>query len=127
MGCCRVDYVGITSVELAPGILWHRDELEVLNFPNVEACLVRGEALGLMDMSVCLLAPSLQLLAEEKGLHTAKKIPFMYSFSGLCGLSPHCHIHLSVSNSYIHRIGPHIFLRQNRRSMVGIYKSLTDK
>jgi hypothetical protein len=87
MGCCRVDYVGVTSVELAPGILWHRDELEVLDLPNVEACLVGGEALGLMDMTVCLLAPSLQLLAVEKGLHTAKKIPFMYSFSGNCAAS----------------------------------------
>jgi hypothetical protein len=74
MGCCRVDYVGITSVELAPGILWHRDELEVLNLPNVEACLVGGEALGLMDMTVCLLASSLQLLAIEKGLQVTKDV-----------------------------------------------------
>jgi len=74
MGCCRVDYVRVTSVELAPGVLWHRDELEVLNLPNVEACLVGGEALGLMDMAVCLLAPSLQLLAVEKGLQMTKEV-----------------------------------------------------
>jgi hypothetical protein len=78
MGCCRVDYVRVTSVELAPGILWHRDELEVFNLPNVEACLVRGEALGLMDMTVCLLAPSLQLLAVEKGLQMIKEVLKVY-------------------------------------------------
>ncbi len=42
---------------------------------------------------------------------TATKIPFMYSFSGNCGgLSPKFHIHVSVSDFYILKIGPHIFL-----------------
>ena len=49
--------------------------------------------------------------------HTATKIPFLYSFSGNCvhGLSPNFHIPMSVSDLYIPRIGPHIFLQQNRQ------------
>ncbi len=43
----------------------------------------------------------------------------------LRGLSPNFHIHVSVIDLYIPRIGSHIFLQQNRQIM-GIYKSLTD-
>ncbi len=52
--------------------------------------------------------------------YTKTKIPFMYSFSGNCSASVACnfHFHVSVSDSYIPRIG--------RRWIVGIYKSLTD-
>ncbi len=52
--------------------------------------------------------------------HTATKIPFMYSQKGFCGLSPNFHIHVSVSDLYIPRIGPHIFLQQNRQTDPGI-------
>jgi hypothetical protein len=31
-------------------------------------------------------------------------------------LSPNFHIHMSVSDLYIPRIGPHIFLKQNRQT-----------
>jgi hypothetical protein len=34
----------------------------------------------------------------------------------LRGLSPNFHIHVSVSDLYIPRIGPHIFLQQNRQT-----------
>ncbi len=34
----------------------------------------------------------------------------------LCGLSPHFHIHVSVSNLYIPTIGPPISLQQNRQT-----------
>ncbi len=58
------------------------------------------------------------------------KVAFSYSDSGLqrkshlCiprkgilrGLSPNFHIHVSVSDLYIPRIGPHIFLQQNRQT-----------
>ncbi len=37
------------------------------------------------------------------------------------------HIHVSASDSYILRIGPHISSRRIGRSLVGIYKSLTHK
>jgi hypothetical protein len=43
--------------------------------------------------------------------------------------SPQFHIHVSVSDIYIPRISPHIFLQQNRQIVRGhiIRKSLTDK
>ncbi len=34
----------------------------------------------------------------------------------LCGLSPNFHIHVYVSDLYISRIGPHIFLQKNRQT-----------
>jgi hypothetical protein len=57
------------------------------------------------------------------------KIPFMYSFLEIVrGLSPNFHIHVSVSDLYIPRIGPHIWLQQNRQTDPGntVYKSLTE-
>jgi hypothetical protein len=43
------------------------------------------------------------------------------------GLSPNFHIHVSVSDLQIPRIGPQIFLQHNiGRPIVGIYKLLTD-
>ncbi len=48
--------------------------------------------------------------------HTATQNPFMYSFSGNCSsLSLNFHIQVSLSDWYIPRIGPHIFLQQNRQ------------
>jgi hypothetical protein len=34
----------------------------------------------------------------------------------LLGISPNLHIHVSVSDLYIPRIHPHIFLQQNRQT-----------
>jgi hypothetical protein len=48
-------------------------------------------------------------LALQRKSHLC--IPFL----GIGGLSPNFHIHLSVSDLYIPRIGPHIFLQQNRQ------------
>jgi hypothetical protein len=53
---------------------------------------------------------------------TATKIPIMCSFTGNCAASvpiSAIRIHVSVSNSYISRIGPHIFLQQNRQTNPG--------
>ncbi len=56
---------------------------------------------------------------------------YVFLFWELCGLSPNFRIHVSVSDSYIPRIGPHISLQYNRQTqmLVGqtdpeIYKSL---
>jgi hypothetical protein len=50
-------------------------------------------------------------------LLTATKKPFMYSQEEeLLRLSPNFHIHVSVSDLYIPRIDPHIFLQQNRQT-----------
>jgi hypothetical protein len=49
--------------------------------------------------------------------HTARKIPFMYSFAGNCAmrsLSAGFYIPVSVSDLYIPMIGPSIFLQKNR-------------
>ncbi len=43
----------------------------------------------------------------------------VFLFWELRVLSPNFHIHVSVSDLYIHRIGPHIFLQQNRQIVCG--------
>ncbi len=46
----------------------------------------------------------------------------------LRGLSPNFHIHVYVNDLYFPRIGPHIFLQQNRQTdpWNTVYKSLAD-
>jgi hypothetical protein len=44
----------------------------------------------------------------------------------LHGLNPNFHIHVSMSDLYIPRIGPHIFLQQKGRPILEIHKSPTD-
>jgi hypothetical protein len=39
---------------------------------------------------------------------------YVFIFWELRGLSPNFHIHVSVSDLYIPKVGPHIFLQQNR-------------
>jgi hypothetical protein len=51
---------------------------------------------------------------------------YIFLFWELRGLSPNFHIHVSVSDLYIPRIGPHIFSSRKGRPIVGIYNSLTD-
>jgi hypothetical protein len=50
---------------------------------------------------------------------------YVFLFWELRGLSPNFHFHVSVSDSYIPRIGPHISCSRIARSIVGIYKSIT--
>ncbi len=52
--------------------------------------------------------------------YTAKKLLFMYSQKRNCAASvPNFQIHVSVSDLYIPRIGPHISLEQNRQTNPG--------
>ncbi len=52
--------------------------------------------------------------------YTATKIPnYVFPEKELRGLNPNFHIHVSVSDLYIPRIGPHIFLHQNRQTERG--------
>ncbi len=51
---------------------------------------------------------------------------YIFLFWELCGLSPNFHIHVSVSDLYIPRIGPHISSSRKGRPIMGIYNSLTD-
>jgi hypothetical protein len=52
--------------------------------------------------------------------YTATKIPFMYSFSENCAVLVQIHIHVSVSDLYIPKIGPHVFCSRIGRSILGI-------
>ncbi len=47
-------------------------------------------------------------------------------FLGIAGLSPNLHIHVSVRDLYIPRIGPHIPFSRIGRPIMEICKSLTD-
>jgi hypothetical protein len=51
---------------------------------------------------------------------------YVLLFWEFLGLSPNFHIHVTVSNSYFLRIGPHISCSRIGRSNVGINKSLID-
>ncbi len=58
-------------------------------------------------------------------LHCNGNSVYIFLFWELRGLSPNFHIHVSVSNFYIPRIGPHISSSRKGRPIVGIYNSLT--
>ena len=51
---------------------------------------------------------------------------YIFLFWELRGLSPNFHIHVSVSDLYIPRIGPHISSSRKIRLIMEIYNSLTD-
>ncbi len=57
--------------------------------------------------------------------HCNENTIYVFLFWELRGLSINFHIHVSVSDLYIPRISPHISCRRIKRSIVGIYKSLT--
>jgi hypothetical protein len=59
-------------------------------------------------------------------LHCNGNSVYIILFWELRGLSPNFHIHVSVSDLYIPRIGPHISSSRKGRPMVGLYKTLTD-
>ncbi len=59
-------------------------------------------------------------------VYTAKAITIIYSFLGKARPQPQFHIHVSVSNLYIARIGPHISSSRKGRPIVRIYNFLTD-
>jgi hypothetical protein len=66
---------------------------------------------------------------NERGpswLHCKENPVYVFIFLELRGLSPNFYIHVSVSDLYIPRISPHISCSRKGRSIVGIYKSLTD-
>ncbi len=52
----------------------------------------------------------------EKVLHCKENPIYALLFCELRGLGPNFHIHVSVSDLYIPRIGPHISLQQNRQT-----------
>jgi hypothetical protein len=62
----------------------------------------------------------------ESRLHCNGNSIYVFLFWELRGLSPNFHIHVSVNDLYIPRIGPHISSSRKGRPIVGIYNSLTD-
>ncbi len=52
-------------------------------------------------------------------LHYNENSIYVFPEKDLRGLSPNFHIHVSVGDLYIPRIGPHIFLQQNRQTDPG--------
>jgi hypothetical protein len=59
-------------------------------------------------------------------MHCNENPIYVFIFWELRGLSPNFPIHVSVSDLYIPRIGPHMSCSRTGRSIVGIYKTLTD-
>ncbi len=51
--------------------------------------------------------------------HCNENSIYVFPEKELRGLSPNFHIHVSVSDLYIPRIGPHILLQQNRQTDPG--------
>jgi hypothetical protein len=58
--------------------------------------------------------------------HCKENHIYVFLFWELRRLSPNFHIHVSVSDLYISRIGPHISCSRIGRPNLEIYKSLTD-
>ncbi len=65
---------------------------------------------------------------NHAGLHSKENPIYVLPEQKLHGLSPNFNIHVSVSDLYIPRIGPPIFLQQNRQTYRGntVYKTLTE-
>jgi hypothetical protein len=63
---------------------------------------------------------------EQNNLHCNENSIYIFLSWELRGLSLNFHIHVSVSDLYIPRIGPYIFLQQKNRPILEIYKFLTD-
>jgi hypothetical protein len=60
--------------------------------------------------------------------HCKENLDYVFLFWELRGLSPNFHIHVSVSNLYIPKVGPHTVYPCGRidRPILKIYKSPTD-
>ncbi len=56
---------------------------------------------------------------QSRDVRTATNPINVFPEKELCGLSFNFHIHVSVSNLYIPKIGSHIFLQQNRQTDCG--------
>jgi hypothetical protein len=59
--------------------------------------------------------------------HCNKNSIYVFPEKELHGLSPNFHIHVSVSELYIPRIGPQFFLLQKRQNDSGVEDSKTSR
>jgi hypothetical protein len=65
-----------------------------------------------------ILNPELRLDCQPTLFYKENPI-YVLLFWELRGLSPNFHVHVSMSDFYIPRIGPHISLQQNRQTNPG--------
>ncbi len=56
---------------------------------------------------------------QSYNMHWKENPIYVFLFWELRGLSPNFHMHVSMSDLYISRIGPHISLQQNRQTDPG--------
>jgi hypothetical protein len=79
---------------------------------------VEGGGEGLGTMEKCLIRTRHSHCSSHPmgELHCNENPIYVFPEKELHGLSPNFHIHVSVSDFYIPRIGPHIFLQQNRQT-----------
>ncbi len=71
---------------------------------------------GLASYTVQRRVPCIQQRRGVGRSHCNENPIYVFPGKELRGLSPSFHIHVSVSDSYVRRIGPHIFLQQNRQT-----------
>jgi hypothetical protein len=65
------------------------------------------------ELALLELAPA---TTYQPSTHCNENPIYVFPEKELCGLSPSFHVHVSVSDLYIPRIGPHIFLQQNMQT-----------
>ncbi len=84
--------VSLICVYLLAKMLFFRNEHFLLDFKMKMACI------------------------KIRALHCYENPSYVFLFWELHGLSPNFHMHVSVSDLHISRIGPHIWLQQNRQT-----------
>jgi len=110
------DYKSITSrrrSSLSPG--------QTICFGDVPHSLLASDAAHILPENKFTMRfriiPVSQVL--QRDLHCNENPIYVFPEKELRDLSPNFHIHVSVGDLYIPRIGPHIFLKQNRQSNRG--------
>jgi hypothetical protein len=81
-----------------------------------------GTGLGGFTLRLKIKIKAISLRKEVLTVYCNKNRIYVFLFWELRGLSPNIHIHVTVSDLYILRIGPHISFSRIGRSIVGIYK-----
>jgi hypothetical protein len=71
-----------------------------------------------MTLAECF-RPNLELRIRQQTVNCNENPIYVFPEKELRGLSPNSHIGVLVSDLYVPRIGPHIFLQQNRQTDCG--------
>ncbi len=127
MGCCPSAPTergcwswGLSSPEATNSVLKQQKRLQC----SLQSLVLSCPDHALSRTNKLSMIPSSTLTTQ----HCNKNPIFVFPEQELWGLSPNFHIHVSVSDLYIHRNGPHIFRLQNRQTDHGnsVYTSLKD-